>query len=107
MRLLELLIVLISVATVAGYVCRLDGLRFRSHKLRVILLHVALMAGAGAAGFSAWGGHFDLQDFAGLASAIAWLWTSLPTWRHGPPSHVTKAEPLPLSDWSKVHGGKK
>jgi hypothetical protein len=94
MMLLEMLVMLVAAAAVLGYVCRLDALQFTRHKLRVILLHVALMACAGGAGFSAYSQALGLQDVAGLGAAIIWLWVSLPTWRHGPPSHVTKAAPM-------------
>jgi 2-methylcitrate dehydratase PrpD len=104
MRFLEILMMLAAAGTVLGYICRLDPLRFGRHQLRVIAMHVALLACAAAAGFSAWSGHVGLQDVAGLVAAASWLWISLPTWRHGPPSHVTKAERIPRAGRSSIWG---
>lgn len=105
MNVIELLIAAMSAAIVVAYVCRLDWLQFRKHKLKVILFHVALMSCAGACGASAISGALSLQDIAGLAASAFWLWVSIPSWRHGPPSHVTKPEPLSPLLWPEVKGG--
>lgn len=102
MRLFEIVVMLIAAGAVFGYICRLDLLQVTRHKLRVILLHVALTACAGAAGFAAYESALGLQDVAGLAAAITWLWVSLPTWRHGPPSHATKAQVIPRTGHAKI-----
>lgn len=106
MRLLEILMMLAALGTVLGYVCRLDPLRFGRHQLRVIVMHVALLACAAAAGISAWSGHVGLQDVAGLVASASWLWISLPSWRHGPPSHVTKPDRILRAGRSRVWSGR-
>lgn len=90
MRHVELFVVGASVIVVLAYVCRLDGLHFLRHHLRVILLHVALAACAAGAGVNAYDGMLSLKDIAGLIAAFLWLWISFPSWRYGPPSHVTR-----------------
>jgi len=104
MRLLEILVMVAAAGAVFGYVCRLDMLHVLRHRLRVILLHIALTACAGAAGFAAYERAVGLQDIAGLGAAIAWLWVSLPTWRHGPPSYACKPDVIRRTGRSRIWG---
>jgi hypothetical protein len=106
MRILEMLIVVLSALVVFGFLCRLDALRFNRHSLKVIFFHVALFASAAGAGFSAFQETLSLKDLAGLAASALWLWISIPSWRHGPPSHVTKPMPLEPLDFPRIIGGK-
>lgn len=105
MRIIDYLIMILSAASAAAYICRLDAMQFKNHKLRVIILHLALATCAFSAGFSAWEGHVTLQGIAGLGASILWIWISLPSWGRGQiPSYATKAMPLHKEHWPRVVG---
>ncbi len=105
MRAIDYLVMILAAVSAAAYICRLDAMQFKSHKLRVILFHLALAACAFSAGFSAWEGHITLQGLAGLAASLMWIWISLPSWGRGKvPSYATKPEPLHSKHWPRVVG---
>lgn len=85
-----------AVLTLAGYVCRLDPLQFRLHRLGIIILH---WAGGGSA---AWAmtqaalvvsGKSDyplLGCWMAVTLAASWLWVSYSSWRDGVPAHYLR-----------------
>lgn len=107
MRSLELLVCVLSGMSAMAYICRLDSLQYKRHTLATIVLHISLFSCACASAFAAWDHNLSLQTLAGAAASAAWIWISLPSWRFGPPSHVTKAEPLAAKHWPRVAGGTK
>jgi hypothetical protein len=104
MRALEILVCALSVGCAFAYLCRLDGLQYKRHTLKTIVLHLALLMTALSSAFAAWGGDLSVQTLAGAAAAGTWIWVSLPSWRFGPPSHVTKAQPIDSRHWPNIAG---
>lgn len=89
-------IVLCGAAVLAGgFFCRLNLLYIRTHRAEVVAFHFVFFGGCFWAGVDAWLGHLTLAHGCFLAAAALWLLISLPTWRHGPPDHVS-------SDWGRL-----
>lgn len=76
-----------AVAALFGYICRLDLLRFGTHRPSVVLMHIGL-AGASAFGlYHACQGTTDLQDVCSVLGAAMWLAVSAQSWPNGVPAH--------------------
>lgn len=106
MMVFHMLMLAASFAVVAGFICRLDAMHFRTDEALLIAMHVALAAGAFSAGVNSWYGVVDKQDVCVLAAGACWLLNSLPAWRHRArafadtrPAHL-EAEQLP-----RISGG--
>lgn len=85
-----------ALLTLAGYVCRVDVLEFRLHRLGIIVLHWAgggstawaLVTAARAAG----GEELPLIGcWLAVAMAASWLWVSWWSWREGVPPQFLRA----------------
>lgn len=107
MAVLYALICAVSILTVGAYICRLDWLEFRKHHPGAIIFHVAMLACAAAAGVSAYEKSTGLMEASGLVAALSWLWLSMPSWRYGPPSSLSKPVPIDPKSWPEITGGKK
>jgi hypothetical protein len=84
-----------AMTAVAMLLCRIDKLRYRQHRLAVIVFHGALAVGSIASGHRAWQGDAGLSDVMAVVSALMWLLISWPTWRTGvPPQYVSRPVPL-------------
>lgn len=90
---LNMVLFLVCFFTFGGYVCRLDALHVREHRLAVILLHVALAIVTAWAGIQAWRSEAGPGELAGAAGALLWLINSWATWRNGPPAHTRRFGP--------------
>lgn len=106
MNVFAVLMMAASAAVVFGYICRLDALQFKTHRAPVVFFHIALMVCAASAGVAAYVGDIGVQEVAGLVGSGLWLSISLTSWRNGPPSHVTKPEPIDSHYWPEIAGGK-
>jgi hypothetical protein len=104
MRALELLVCTLSVGCAFAYLCRLDALQYKRHTLKTIVLHISLLVSTLASALASWEGDLSIQTLAGVAAAAMWIWVSLPSWRFGPPSHVTKAQPIEPKHWPHIVG---
>lgn len=79
-----------SVSLIA-LLCRLDALRYRSHMLSIVLMHVFLGATCVLALMHALAGQVDIIDAAAVASALCWIKASYRNWRDGVPQIYSTA----------------
>lgn len=91
------LVLALSLAALAAYVCRLNLLSVRVHRWHFVALHIALSGACAVAAVDAWERTTDLQDVCALGAALLWLAVSWPTWRNGVPRHV-ESDAMPLED---------
>lgn len=76
----------LSALCLLALICRLDGLRWRTHQASVVAMHT------GMAALCVWGllSPVDPGTLGGLLATASWLWVSLPTWASGPPAHTLR-----------------
>lgn len=86
--LLSLLLGFAAIGALAGIVCRLDALSWRTHQPAVVAMHMALGVACVWALVEAVAKDISIGSAASVAATLCWLWTSLPTWAKGPPSHT-------------------
>jgi len=98
MALDSLLMMALHVAVAAGagaslfaYLCRLDALRYRAHRLSIVLMHVGLGAGCIFAGAHALAGETEPVDVATVAASLCWIRASYRNWRDGVPQIYSTA----------------
>lgn len=103
----DLIILVAGFALAPAYICRLDALKFGTHRAPVVLLHLVLFVGCISSGYHAWTGVADLSDVAAVSAAGLWLANSWPTWARGVPHHA-ETQPAPLDDaaLARVVGGR-
>lgn len=98
---LDLAVGLLAVAGLFAAICRVDLLRYRRHRLSIILMHVGIGFGCVFAGLHAMLAQTDTVDVAMVVTSIAWMRASYRNWRTGVPvQYSTDAVPLdeaPLS----------
>lgn len=87
----------VAVVLFLPFLDRLRVMNFHTHRSSVVALHLCW------AMWLAWISYrallltdFDWYEVFGLGAAWAWLVTSNPTWKHGPPEHTTS--PAPFDD---------
>ncbi len=79
---------ILALAGLAGIVCRLDQLSWRTHQAAVVAMHIGLGLGCLWALLEAVEGAVNLGGVGVVVATVCWLWTSLPTWAVGPPEHT-------------------
>lgn len=105
---LDMALLIFSAATFLPYVCRLNLLHYKTHKLRIIILHGALAAGAATAGLHAWQGDVGVLEWASVIAAASWIVTSFKTWGKGDvPLQFTKSGELGPAELQHVSGGRR
>lgn len=97
MSTLDLATMILSAAGAGSMLCRLDALRYSTHRVEVIALHMLLAWVCIVSGVHAYEGLTDLQDVLCPLATLCWVAVSLPTWRHGPPRNAA-SRPIPLDD---------
>lgn len=99
-QIMPLLNVAVAAGAAAGLfavLCRLDALRYRSHRTSIVLMHVALGGSCIFAGAHALAGEAAPGDFAAVAVALCWVRASYSSWRDGVPKIYSTA-PSDLDD---------
>lgn len=105
------LLFLAALATLGGYVCRIDAMSWRDHRPGPILLHLALGVCSAWVLTQAAQGRASWPEVFGLALSAGWLALSFSDWRNGPPAQVTKDRPafhatrIRPDDLRRVSGG--
>jgi hypothetical protein len=84
-------VLFIAAAIALGaYVCRLDALHWRQHRISVVLIHLlqacscAWVITQAAQGLATW------EHASITATALGWLWVTFWSWRNGPPAHALR-----------------
>lgn len=77
---------------------RLRVMNFRTHRASVVTMHLCWAMWLGWVAYQGMvqSAGMEWYQVFGMIAAIAWLMTSQPTWRTGPPEHTTS--PAPLDD---------
>lgn len=86
---LDFLVMVAASAVAYGHFCRLNALRFREHRAAVVVFHLVQFGGCFWTGIDAWRGELSIAHGCLIVAAALWLVISMPTWRDGPPDHVS------------------
>lgn len=105
----QVLVLSVSVPTVAAYICRLTMLSVWDNRISIVALHASLAMASGWAGYHAFTDSLTAGDIVSLVGAVSWIIVSLPTWVGGvvPPHFNTRPRRLSRNECTKVYGGKK
>jgi hypothetical protein len=95
---------MLGVAGCIAYACRIDGLVYRKHQFRVILMNGALAVTCFGVTVRAWEGVGDLMEWAAIIGALSWIWVSYTTWKKAPPKYTEKLKHLTPAEQAKVVG---
>lgn len=85
---MDLILVIVSLAALAAYVCRLDALHWSQHKASFIVLHIAGASSCAWVLTQAAAGNGTIGCGLSLGMSVAWLWVSFWSWRDGVPKHA-------------------
>ena len=97
------IILLVAIATLCAYVCRLDALSWSHHKTSFLLIHLLNAVLCVWALVEAAQGRATWENAATLATAVLWLWVTFYSWRHGPPPHSRRRSTLPSEPPAPAH----
>lgn len=104
MRLDDVLMVVLHNAVAVGagvslfaILCRVDALRYRAHRLSIVLMHVCMGICCVMAGGHALAGATDALDAAAVAGSLCWIRASYRNWRSGVPE-TYRTSPTPLDE---------
>jgi peptidoglycan/LPS O-acetylase OafA/YrhL len=89
---MDMALLFASMAVGVAYLCRLDGLNVRRHKVSILVHYVACFIAIANAGYHAWIQTWDVQDWAILIGCAAALIVSYSTWKNGPPKWVERGK---------------
>ena len=87
---LNMILLILSVAMMVSIFCRLNLMEWKRHKSSVILFNVCLVGAVGSVAQHAWLNEVDLQDWAILVACGCWIWLSYATWKDGPPRYIER-----------------
>jgi hypothetical protein len=108
MNLVDILVLVLGLAVVGAFVCRLDALHIKTDSLGQIGLNVTLAGAVMSASTHAWTGAVDLQDVCIVVAGLCWIVTTLPAWRRRSEAF---ADTLPAevqpSDLGRIAGGRR
>jgi hypothetical protein len=90
MNVLDIVVMVLSLAFSAAFLCRLDGLDIWKDKLMVILFYVSCLGALIASARNAWEGFTDIHDVCIVMACAAYIGMSYKTWRTGPPSYIKR-----------------
>lgn len=93
MNILRIVVEVLALVGLAGIVCRLDALTWKTHQLAVVAMHVGMGVGCLWAILEAVEGVVTLGGAGAVITTLCWLWTSFPTWAKGPPTHTMSHQP--------------
>lgn len=94
---LDLVVAVAAVVALIASLCRVDALRYRRHRMSIILMHVGIGIGCVFAGMHALLGQTDTVDIAMVATSLAWMRASYRNWRNGVPAQYSTS-PAPLDE---------
>lgn len=83
--LLDLLVLALSMLSAVPLICRLAVFDRGHHAARIAILHGLLSASVAWVGVKAWQGQADVGGLCTVLAALAWIWISYHSWRHGVP----------------------
>lgn len=84
-------------ASLLAILCRVDALRYRRHRLSIVLMHGALGTASVLAGLHAVTGEVGPIDVAAVAASLCWVRASYRNWRDGVPQ-IYSTSPTPLDE---------
>lgn len=93
MNVLRIVVEVLALVGLAGIVCRLDALSWKTHQLAVVAMHVGMGVGCLWAILEAVEGVVTLGGAGAVVTTLCWLWTSFTTWAKGPPTHTMIHQP--------------
>ena len=94
---LDLGVAVLAVVALIAALCRVDALRYRQHRMSIILMHVGIGFGCVFAGMHALLGQTDTVDVAMVATSLAWMRASYRNWRNGVPAQYSTS-PAPFDE---------
>lgn len=94
---LQILVFAGAAVGVFALMCRLDGLRYRTHRASIVFMHAFMGTGCVLAGAHAVQGDVGVIDAAAVAATLCWVRASYANWRHGVPD-TYRTQPTPLDE---------
>lgn len=87
------LVLVLAMICAVPLICRLSAYDHSKHLLRIAVLHTLLSISVAWAGIKAAQGQADFGDLCTVLAALAWVWVSYHSWRHGVPKQFHKRKP--------------
>lgn len=90
---MQALVLVLALLCAVPLICRLSAYDHSKHLPRIAVLHALLSIAVAWAGVEAVQGRADFGDLCTVLAALAWVWISYHSWRHGVPDQFHKRRP--------------
>lgn len=90
---MNILVVSLALLSAVPLICRLAAFDRHKHLPRIAVLHALLAIAVAWSAMKAWQGGADFGDLCTVLAALAWVWISYHSWRHGVPEQFHKQRP--------------